>query len=121
MSLDSVINLLLDMRHRPLTIFKALASPKSEEYAVVGENFPDWLFLLRGSRHIIEITRFHEEEYAGPLVPFLRHGKRRWMVQHDPKKTRPELLGDRELLCSSFSRNHLTRQHKSRNPCQNLY
>jgi hypothetical protein len=88
-----------------LTISKALASPRTGEHSAEGENFPDWFFLVRGSRHILDITKYHLDGYTGQLVPLLKHGRRRWQILHDPKKTRPGLLSDGEclLLCSAYS------------------
>ncbi|KAL2146393.1 hypothetical protein VTI28DRAFT_4146 [Corynascus sepedonium] len=67
-----------------LTIFFALASPRRSNpdgTFFIGESgFPDWAFLLSGSKSIMEVLGQQAglDTVAGP---FLRYGQRRWHAQ----------------------------------------
>ncbi|OHE95460.1 hypothetical protein CORC01_09193 [Colletotrichum orchidophilum] len=81
-----------------LTIFFALACPrKSSDSLIMGESsFPDWLFLLRGTRSLLEELDPHT--YAGPLTPMFNHGRERYLHTRDHAKVHSDLLADLQRL-----------------------
>ncbi|UQC77622.1 uncharacterized protein CLUP02_03091 [Colletotrichum lupini] len=81
-----------------LTIFFALACPrKSSDSLIMGESsFPDWLFLLRGTRSLLKELDPHT--YAGPLTPMFNHGRERYMHTRDESKIQSDLLADLQRL-----------------------
>ncbi|KAL2874107.1 hypothetical protein SGCOL_010695 [Colletotrichum sp. CLE4] len=81
-----------------LTIFFALACPrKSSDSLIMGESsFPDWLFLLRGTRSLLKELDPHT--YAGPLTPMFNHGRERYMHMRDESKIQSDLLADLQRL-----------------------
>ncbi|TQN72791.1 Sterol uptake control protein 2 [Colletotrichum shisoi] len=81
-----------------LTIFFALACPrKSSDSLIMGESsFPDWMFLLRGTRSILKVLQ--PQVYTGALLPMFNHGRERFMHSRDESKIQPELLSDLQRL-----------------------
>ncbi|KAF6843840.1 C6 zinc finger protein [Colletotrichum musicola] len=81
-----------------LTIFFALACPrKSSDSLIMGESsFPDWLFLLRGTRGLLKIL--DPRAYTGPLLPMFTHGRERYMHTRDDSKVQSDLLADLQRL-----------------------
>ncbi|KAI1333783.1 hypothetical protein F5Y15DRAFT_403972 [Xylariaceae sp. FL0016] len=65
-----------------MTIFFALACPRKEDgFLLIGESgFPDWLFLLQGTRTFIGVMGVQS---FGPLAPLFKHGIDRWTVRED--------------------------------------
>ncbi|KAK2603314.1 hypothetical protein N8I77_009779 [Diaporthe amygdali] len=65
-----------------LTIYFALACPRKGDGALlVGESgYPDWLFLLQGTR---AFTRILGPGVDGPVAPLFNHGADRWLAR-DP-------------------------------------
>ncbi|RYP14063.1 hypothetical protein DL765_006597 [Monosporascus sp. GIB2] len=63
-----------------LTIYFALASPRKEDrFLLVGESgFPDWMFLLQGTRTFIQVSGVPTD---GPLTPIFSHGTERWRAR----------------------------------------
>ncbi|RYP13399.1 hypothetical protein DL767_010757 [Monosporascus sp. MG133] len=63
-----------------LTIYFALASPRKEDrFLLVGESgFPDWMFLLQGTRTFIQVSGVPT---GGPLTPVFSHGAERWQAR----------------------------------------
>ncbi|KAI0480378.1 hypothetical protein GGR56DRAFT_671493 [Xylariaceae sp. FL0804] len=68
-----------------LTIFFAFACPRKEEGSLlVGESgFPDWMFLLQGTRALIGVAGVQSD---GPLAPVFSYGVDRWWAA----QSRPE-------------------------------
>ncbi|KAH8882199.1 C6 zinc finger protein [Thozetella sp. PMI_491] len=105
---DNVRNLFL---FSTLTIYFALGAPRDEPEGTLlaGEpNFPNWLFLLRGSKSLLHIGR--DECHAGPLEPLFKHSGERYRMTHPgprpatgyqwPPSSGQELLTDlHELIC----------------------
>lgn len=57
----------------------------------MGESaFPDWIFLLRGSRRLIDSIK--PETYAGPLLPMFTHGRARFLAMMRPASDLPPSL-----------------------------
>ncbi|OLN87849.1 hypothetical protein CCHL11_00548, partial [Colletotrichum chlorophyti] len=81
-----------------LTIFFALACPrKSSDSLIMGESsFPDWLFLLRGTRSLLKVIE--PRSYTGPLLPMFNHGRERFMHTRDESKVQSDLLADLQRL-----------------------
>ncbi|TDZ71780.1 putative transcriptional regulatory protein [Colletotrichum trifolii] len=81
-----------------LTIFFALACPrKSSDSLIMGESsFPDWMFLLRGTRGLLQIL--DPRSYTGPLLPMFTHGRERFRHTRDDSKVQTELLADLQRL-----------------------
>ncbi|KAF9875546.1 C6 zinc finger protein [Colletotrichum karsti] len=81
-----------------LTIFFALACPrKSSDSLIMGESsFPDWMFLLRGTRGLLKIL--DPRSYTGPLLPMFTHGRERYMHTRDDSKVQSDLLADLQRL-----------------------
>ncbi|KAJ0309114.1 hypothetical protein COL516b_003012 [Colletotrichum fioriniae] len=64
---------------------------------IMGESsFPDWLFLLRGTRSLLKELDPHT--YAGPLTPMFNHGRERYMHTRDDSKIQSDLLADLQRL-----------------------
>lgn len=63
-----------------LTIYFALACPRKEDGALlVGESgYPDWMFLLQGTRTFIRILG---ARVNGPVAPLFNHGADRWTAR----------------------------------------
>lgn len=66
-----------------LTIYFALACPRKGDGALlVGESgYPEWMFLLQGTRAFIRILG---PRVDGPVAPLFNHGADRWMAR-EPK------------------------------------
>ncbi|KAK1769385.1 hypothetical protein QBC33DRAFT_533237 [Phialemonium atrogriseum] len=64
-----------------LTIIFALGSPRRPDgFLLIGESsFPDWMFLLSGTRRFSEILQ--DDTFTGPLGPMFQHGFRRSLLQ----------------------------------------
>uniref|UniRef100_L2GBL3 C6 transcription factor n=1 Tax=Colletotrichum fructicola (strain Nara gc5) TaxID=1213859 RepID=L2GBL3_COLFN len=88
-----------------LTIFFALACPrKSSDSLIMGESsFPDWLFLLRGTRGLLKIL--DPRAYTGPLLPMFTHGRERYMHTRDESKIQSDLLADLQRLVNKTCAN----------------
>jgi hypothetical protein len=63
-----------------LTIFFALGCPRKRDGDLfVGESgYPEWLFLLQGTRAFVRVLGSRTE---GPLAPMWNHGNDRWLVR----------------------------------------
>lgn len=63
-----------------LTIFFALGCPRKGDGALlVGESgFPEWIFLLQGTRAFIRVLG---PRVDGPVAPLFRHGADRWLAR----------------------------------------
>lgn len=63
-----------------LTIYFALACPRKGDGALlVGESgYPEWMFLLQGTRAFIRIMGPRVE---GPVAPLFNHGADRWLAR----------------------------------------
>lgn len=63
-----------------LTIYFALACPRKGDGALlVGESgYPEWMFLLQGTRAFIRILGTRVD---GPVAPLFNHGADRWMAR----------------------------------------
>lgn len=63
-----------------LTMFFALGAPRQvSDFLLVGESgFPDWMFLLRGSR--LFLSYLTEESKNGEVAPLLHHGRQCWVA-----------------------------------------
>lgn len=59
----------------------ALGSPRRPDgFLLIGESsFPDWMFLLSGTRQFSEILQ--DDIFTGPLGPMFQHGFRRSLLQ----------------------------------------
>ncbi|GKT46697.1 uncharacterized protein ColSpa_06878 [Colletotrichum spaethianum] len=81
-----------------LTIFFALACPrKSSDSLIMGESsFPDWMFLLRGTKSLLKLLQ--PQAYTGPLLPMFNHGRERFLHSRDESRAQPELLADLQRL-----------------------
>lgn len=88
-----------------LTIYFALASPRKNDGALFIEEsgFPDWMFLLLGTR---EFMRIAGAQSRGPMAPLLRHGAERWLL----RESKPEPV--------SQARRHLDGMRSSMAPGQ---
>ena len=64
-----------------LTVFFALGCPRKEnDFLLIGESgFPDWMFLLQGTRSFIEIGGFAHQD--GPLTTLIQQGAYRLRKQ----------------------------------------
>ncbi|KAI0024850.1 hypothetical protein F4780DRAFT_479953 [Xylariomycetidae sp. FL0641] len=69
-----------------LTVFVALASPRKETgFLLVGESgFPDWMFLLQGTRGFVQVMG--EAAMGGVLAPIMNHGKARYIYRADTRE-----------------------------------
>ncbi|KAF2182926.1 hypothetical protein K469DRAFT_751817 [Zopfia rhizophila CBS 207.26] len=85
-----------------LTIFVALGGPRnpSDGLLFIGESsFPDWIFLLRGTKSLIAIAG--QELSRGPLAPLFTHAMRRWEILHPPEEAgscQEDVLGELQAL-----------------------
>ena len=63
-----------------LTVFYALGCPRRADGALlVGESgYPEWMFLLQGTRAFIRVLGARVD---GPIAPLLKHGADRWMAR----------------------------------------
>lgn len=63
-----------------LTIYFALACPRKGDGALlVGESgYPEWMFLLQGTRAFIRILG---SRIDGPMAPLFNHGADRWLAR----------------------------------------
>ncbi|RYP09489.1 hypothetical protein DL764_001268 [Monosporascus ibericus] len=73
------------------TIYFALASPRKEDrFLLVGESgFPDWMFLLQGTRTFIQVSGVPTE---GPLTPVFSQGTERWQAREYAANENPVSL-----------------------------
>lgn len=84
-----------------LTIYFALACPRKGDGALlVGESgYPEWMFLLQGTRAFIRILGPRVE---GPVAPLFNHGADRWLAREpDPapgSRVREHLDSMRSLI-----------------------
>ncbi|GJC80698.1 hypothetical protein ColLi_03536 [Colletotrichum liriopes] len=81
-----------------LTIFFALACPrKSSDSLIMGESsFPDWMFLLRGTKSLLKLLQ--PQVYTGALLPMFNHGRERFMSSRDDSRVQADLLADLQRL-----------------------
>ncbi|KAK6858738.1 hypothetical protein PG995_005302 [Apiospora arundinis] len=68
-----------------LTIFFALGCPRKEdEFLLFGESgFPDWLFLLKGTRVFIDAVQTQPADDNGVLTILFNHGSDRWLMREN--------------------------------------
>ncbi|KAK2008100.1 hypothetical protein LZ32DRAFT_609734 [Colletotrichum eremochloae] len=81
-----------------LTIFFALACPrKSSDSLIMGESsFPDWMFLLRGTKSLLKLLQ--PQDYTGALLPMFNHGHERFLHSREESRAQSELLVDLQRL-----------------------
>ncbi|CAM1505215.1 Fc.00g108520.m01.CDS01 [Cosmosporella sp. VM-42] len=81
--------------------FQALGSPRNDDTSLlIGDlAFPDWLFLLKGVKDLLNSLR--TTTYTGVLAPMVALGRKRWIASHEPKHMNSNLLGDLEELMAS--------------------
>ncbi|RYP75434.1 hypothetical protein DL769_003828 [Monosporascus sp. CRB-8-3] len=74
-----------------LTVYFALASPRKEDhFLLVRESgFPDWMFLLQGTRTFIQVSGVPTD---GPLTPVFSLGTERWQAREHAANEGPVSL-----------------------------